>query len=154
MTARAPTGGGAAASGPSRSTTAAAAASGPPYDAVDSLVGLARTLRAGGTPVSPERVQAAVAAVSALDPGVRDDVYWAGRLTLCATPEDLARYDRAFAAYFGDRPGTVVRRQRVGRPGLRLAPGADGGAGVRQAPWRPLRPCSRRCGTSGRSSTT
>src|SRR5262249_10893603 len=29
------------------------------------------------------------------------DTYWAGRMTLCATPDDLAVYDAAFAAYFG-----------------------------------------------------
>ena len=101
----------------------------PPYDAVDSLVGLARTLRAAGTPVSPERVQAAVVAAAALHPGSREDLYWAGRLTLCASPDDLARYDRVFAAYFGDRPAALVRRPRVVRPGLRLAPGAAGEPG-------------------------
>ncbi len=97
----------------------------PPYDAVDSLVGLARTLRAAGVASSPERVQAAVQAMAALDPARHDDVYWAGRLTLCGSEEDLARYDAVFAAYFGDRPGTIVRRQRLAKPALRVV--ADGG---------------------------
>lgn len=95
------------------------------FDAVDSLVGLGRTLRAAGVDASPERVQAAVQAVAALDPRRRDDVYWAGRLTLCGSEEDLARYDVVFAAYFGNRPGAVVRRQRVLKPALRVV--ADGG---------------------------
>lgn len=99
-----------------------------PYDAVDSLVGLARTLRAAGVDASPERVQAAVQAAAALDPVGFDDVYWAGRLTLCGAPDDLPRYDAAFRAYFGDRPGSVVRRQRIAKPALRVvADGADDG---------------------------
>jgi hypothetical protein len=54
---------------------------------------------------SPDRVEAMLAAVAAL--GVLDPVavYWAGRLTLCGGPEDLDRYDAAFAAWFaGERP--------------------------------------------------
>ena len=62
-------------------------------------------------------------AVAALDPTRRDDVYWAGRLTLCGTDDDLARYDAAFRAYFGDRPGTLVRRQRLSKPVLRIVAG-------------------------------
>jgi hypothetical protein len=51
--------------------------------------------------VGPDRVQAAVAALDRLDVARRDQVYWAGRLTLCGSPDDIDRYDRAFAAYFG-----------------------------------------------------
>ncbi|HWH15930.1 MAG TPA: hypothetical protein VNT51_14405, partial [Miltoncostaeaceae bacterium] len=105
----------------------------PPYDAADSLVGLARTLRAAGVPAAPHRVHAAVAALEALDPRRRDDVYWAGRLTLCGTPDDLERYDRVFAAYFGDRPSGVLRRRPVMSPQVRLvateAGGDSGGEG-------------------------
>ena len=57
------------------------------YDALDSLVGLAATLRAAGVDASRERVHAAVSALAALDPSRREDVYWAGRLTLCGTPD-------------------------------------------------------------------
>ena len=99
----------------------------PPYDAVDSLTGFARTLRAAGVTASPERLQAAVQAMAALDPSRLLDVYWAGRLTLCGTPDDLPRYEVAFAAYFGDRPGTIVRRQRLSKPALRVVPEAGGG---------------------------
>jgi uncharacterized protein len=100
------------------------------YDGVDSVVGLARTLRAAGVPASPDRVHTTVAALRLLTPGRRDDVYWAGRLTLCDSPTDIERYDRVFAAYFGDRPLSVRRQTRVARPALRLvvgddAPGAD-----------------------------
>ena len=90
------------------------------YDAVDSLVGLAATLRGMGVAASTDRVHAAVSALAELDPSRRADVYWAGRLTLCGSPDELARYDTAFDAYFGDRPGAVVRRQRLNKRELRL----------------------------------
>jgi uncharacterized protein with von Willebrand factor type A (vWA) domain len=98
-----------------------------PYDAVDSLVGLAATLRGAGVQASVHRVPAAVAALAELDPLRRADVYWAGRLTLCGSPSELARYDTVFDAYFGDRPGSVVRRQRLMTSQLQLV--ADAGAG-------------------------
>ncbi|HJX44488.1 MAG TPA: hypothetical protein VJ352_12500, partial [Geodermatophilus sp.] len=71
------------------------------------VLGFARTLRAAGVTASPDRVEAMLSAVSVL--GVLDAtaVYWAGRLTLCAGPDDLDRYDAAFAAYFG---GEAPRR--------------------------------------------
>jgi hypothetical protein len=69
---------------------------------------------------SADRVHAAVCALAQLDPRRRADVYWAGRLTLCGSADEVPRYDVAFDAYFGDRPGTVVRRQRLSRSALRL----------------------------------
>ena len=102
-----------------------------PYDAVDSLVGLASTLRGMGVQASTDRVHAAVSALAELDPLRRADVYWAGRLTLCGSPDELARYDTAFSAYFGDRPGAVVRRQRLTTTQLQLVaePGDSGSPG-------------------------
>jgi uncharacterized protein with von Willebrand factor type A (vWA) domain len=90
------------------------------YDATDAVVGLARTLRAAGVPASPDRVHATVDALRRLDPQSRRDVYWAGRLTLCASADDIARYDRVFAAYFGDRPAALVRRPSTPAATLRL----------------------------------
>jgi uncharacterized protein with von Willebrand factor type A (vWA) domain len=57
-----------------------------------------------GVQASTDRVHAAVSALAELDPMRTADVYWAGRLTLCGSPDELARYDTAFRAYFGDRP--------------------------------------------------
>ena len=62
------------------------------------LVGFARALRDAGVVADAHRVPAMLAAVDLL--GV-DEVYWAGRLTLCAEPDDLPIYDRVFRAYFG-----------------------------------------------------
>jgi uncharacterized protein with von Willebrand factor type A (vWA) domain len=106
------------------------------YDVTDSVVGFAATLRAAGVPASQERVHALLEALTRLDPRRRDDVYWAGRLTLCSCAEDLPRYDRAFTAYFGDRPATVHRLQRARAPRLRLvaesgdAAASDAGEGA------------------------
>jgi uncharacterized protein len=79
-------------------------------DAVDTVVGFARTLRAAGVVAGPDRVHQFVRALEVLDPGRRDHVYWAGRTTLCGDPDDLERYDRAFAAYFSGLVPPPVRR--------------------------------------------
>ena len=85
------------------------------YGVTDVLVGLARTLRAAGVDAAPDRVHTFHEALVGLDAGKRDDVYWAGRLTLCSTADDLARYDSAFAVYFGERPNTIVKRPVVAK---------------------------------------
>ncbi|MEU4448102.1 VWA domain-containing protein [Actinosynnema sp. NPDC050801] len=91
------------------------------------LVGFARALRHGGVACGPERVHAFVAAVDRLGPGRREDVYWAGRLTLCGEPDDLPRYDAAFAAWFGGVPPTPPGRRA--RQTSHLAALGDGGPG-------------------------
>jgi uncharacterized protein with von Willebrand factor type A (vWA) domain len=78
-------------------------------DVVDTVLGFARTLRAAGVPASPDRVEAMLSAIGALDVLDAGDVYWAGRLTLCGGPDDLDRYDAAFAAFFA---GEVPRASR------------------------------------------
>jgi uncharacterized protein len=64
------------------------------------LVGFAAALRAAGLPCDAQRVQAYLGAVGELDIAEPNHLYWAGRLTLCAEPDDLPRYDEAFAAWF------------------------------------------------------
>ncbi|MFI6490219.1 VWA domain-containing protein [Streptomyces sp. NPDC050564] len=89
-------------------------------DASAVLVGFARALRTAGVDAAPDRVQAFLGALGLLDPGVRSDVYWAGRLTLCGSQDDLERYERVFAAYFGTKTqGTPTRSTPP--PRLRLA---------------------------------
>ncbi|MEU6576684.1 VWA domain-containing protein [Streptomyces sp. NPDC046805] len=65
------------------------------------LLGFVRALRGAGVDASAERLHAFLRALDLLRPQVRADVYWAGRLTLCGGRDDLERYDRVFAAYFG-----------------------------------------------------
>ncbi|MDR7301547.1 vWA domain-containing protein [Haloactinomyces albus] len=67
---------------------------------VGGLVGFARALRHSGMMCGPNRVQAFLAAVEHVDLADRSRLYWAGRLTLCADPEDLPRFDAAFDYWF------------------------------------------------------
>ncbi|MER7369521.1 vWA domain-containing protein [Nonomuraea wenchangensis] len=73
------------------------------------MTGFARTLRAAGVAADHDRTQNLLAALAHLDVTDRAAVYWAGRLTLCASPDDLPRYDRCFAAYFAGRRATLAR---------------------------------------------
>lgn len=79
-------------------------------DPLPGLVGFATVLREAGLPCDAHRVQAYLAAVEQLDIGDQVQLYWAGRLTLCADPDDLPRYEDAFASWFDTKP------PRVGRP--------------------------------------
>jgi uncharacterized protein with von Willebrand factor type A (vWA) domain len=78
-------------------------------DTTQTMVGFARTLRAAGVEASTDRVQALLSALSELDITFGRDAYWAGRLTLCASPLDVERYDAAFAAYFGNEIPRVAQ---------------------------------------------
>jgi uncharacterized protein with von Willebrand factor type A (vWA) domain len=75
-------------------------AAGPLADLSAAAVAFARRLRAVGVDASPVRVQAFVRALDRLDVTRREHVFWAGRITLCAGPAELARYDDAFDAWF------------------------------------------------------
>ncbi len=82
-------------------------------DGTEILVGFARTLAAAGLRVGPERTATFLSAVGALDPADPRSVYWAGRVTMAAEPDDLPVYDAVFAAYFSGRtrrPSQVPRR--------------------------------------------
>ncbi len=98
------------------------------------MAGFARTLRAAGVPADHERTQNLLRALSHLDASRPDDVYWAGRVTLCASADDLPRYDRVFRAYFGGlRAGraraaaVTVTRHTAATPGARPDRGESGG---------------------------
>ncbi|MFI1767124.1 VWA domain-containing protein [Streptomyces sp. NPDC020800] len=90
-------------------------------------MGFVRALRAAGVDASTERLYAFLRAVDVLRPGMRADVYWAGRATLCGGHDDLERYERVFAAYFG--PAGQGARQAV-----RAAPPPRMRLAVRDAP--------------------
>ncbi|WP_443055993.1 vWA domain-containing protein [Streptomyces sp. IBSBF 3136] len=80
------------------------------------LVGFVRALRAAGLDASSERLYAFLRAVDQVRTGVRADVYWAGRATLCAGHDDLERYERVFAAYFGATGGSGARAVPAAAP--------------------------------------
>ena len=74
-------------------------------DPITGLVGFTAVLRGAGVPVTTDRVAAFLAALDELDVTSRWQTYWAGRLTLCADPDDLHRYDQAFEEWFAERRG-------------------------------------------------
>lgn len=77
------------------------------------VVRFAHRLRAAGASVSPTRVQAMVQAMGELGADSLWSVYWSGRVTLCASPEDIDRYDRVFREFFSTRPGRPRLRMPV-----------------------------------------
>ncbi len=94
----------------------------PPGDPIEGLVGFAAVLRGAGLAITTDRVATFLGALDALDVTSRMQTYWAGRLTLCAGPDDLPRYDQAFEDWFTPPRGggrTTVTDER--RPPPRLA---------------------------------
>ncbi len=99
------------------------------HEADEVMLGFARALRAAGLPVTPDRERTFLEAVAAVGAGGERGVYHAGRATLCATPQDLDRFDVVFTAWFTgvtaswqERPPATTRR--------RAAPlGVDSGGG-------------------------
>jgi len=74
------------------------------------LVGFSRALRAAGLAVSQDRAATFVTAVDLVGADRAQEVYWAGRATLCSQPDDLPVYDQVFQAWFSGRV------PRPGRP--------------------------------------
>ncbi|MEU6647614.1 VWA domain-containing protein [Saccharomonospora sp. NPDC046836] len=95
------------------------------------LVGFAGVLREAGLSCDAHRVQAYLSAVERLDIGDAAQLYWAGRLTLCSDPDDLPRYDQAFAAWFRAEPPPSRRTtaQQPQRPRIAALTSADRGGG-------------------------
>ncbi|WP_242677322.1 vWA domain-containing protein [Streptomonospora litoralis] len=81
-------------------------------DAIETLLGFVRTLRAAGVGADTGRAAAFLRAVDTLDVTRPEPVYWAGRLTLCSHGADLARYDACFAAYFGGAAPAAAEHAR------------------------------------------
>ena len=67
-------------------------------------VGFARLLRARGLAVPTDAVATFTEALGAVGIDDRPHVYWAGRATLVHRPEDVAVYDRCFAAWWLAQP--------------------------------------------------
>ena len=79
------------------------------------VTGFARVLRAHGLSVPMGMAILFAEALARLGVDRRDRVYWAGRATLVRRVEDIPVYDRAFAAFWQDRP------EQIGL-GVELAP--------------------------------
>ena len=104
------------------------------------LVGFTAALRSAGLACDATRTDAYLRAVQWLDPADPADLYWAGRLTLCAEPDDLPRYDEAFAAWF--TPYRMPKPKIVSTPqpkqaliaALRTDPAANADGDSQEAP--------------------
>ncbi|WP_205473839.1 VWA domain-containing protein [Nocardioides sp. SYSU D00038] len=102
----------------------------PVRDADEVLLGFTRALRAAGVPVTHDRAAGFLEAVSLVDLGDPRATYVAGRATLCASPDDLLRYDQVHEAYFGSRDGLPRPRPRDPvRPTWSDLPETDPGTG-------------------------
>ncbi len=62
---------------------------------------LAAALRRAGVDVSPGQVQRLASAIGLTPPCMLDDLYWPARVTLICSVDDLASFDRLFAALAG-----------------------------------------------------
>lgn len=76
------------------------------HDADEVLLAFVHALRAAGVAVTPDRAQTFLAAAALVGADTARGVHLAGRATLCAGPDDLARFDLVFPAFFsgGDAP--------------------------------------------------
>jgi uncharacterized protein with von Willebrand factor type A (vWA) domain len=79
------------------------------------LLAFARALRAGGVAVTQDRTHEFLAAAALLGADDAVNVRIAGRSTLCTGPDDLARFDQVFEAFFNARHG-LPRPRPVVRP--------------------------------------
>ena len=67
-------------------------------DVAAMVVTLSRALRDAGVPVTPDRSVVAADALTVLRPRTRDQVYWATRTSFVASHEQVAIFNRVFAA--------------------------------------------------------
>lgn len=72
------------------------------------ITGFAAALRAGGLAVATGSVVLFARALVEVGLGDRQQVYWAARSTLVHRREDVAVFDRVFAAYWEDKPVPVA----------------------------------------------
>ncbi|MER6793485.1 hypothetical protein ABT262_16250, partial [Amycolatopsis mediterranei] len=78
-------------------------------DPVAGYAGFAAALREAGVACDAHRVQAYLTAVAEIDVAEPTRLYWAGRLTLCSSPDDLPCYEEAFSQWFSIETSTPKR---------------------------------------------
>jgi hypothetical protein len=104
-------------------------------DPVVTMTGFARALRANGIAADGTRLATAIEALGHVDPLDAQQVYWAGRLTLCGEPDDRPRYDAVFDAWFRGRLPPLAGPVPPAPTGqlVQLRPLAGGAENVRPA---------------------
>lgn len=94
----------------------------PPPSAVERIVaGFVRALRVSGVPVPVGSALLYAEALAQVGLEDRGPVYWAGRASLVRRQADIPAYDRAFAAFWQDRPSTTPLTSPALAPPLLLA---------------------------------
>ena len=101
----------------------------PVLQADSALLGFTRALRAAGVAVTQDRAATFLRATAAVGLGDQQATYYAGRATLCASPEDVATYDKVFWAWFYDDGSTVTGERRQPPLPVQQASLADDDAG-------------------------
>ncbi len=80
------------------------------------VVGFVAALRRAGLDISLDSTIIFSEALAEVGVDERDRVYWAGRATLLARPEDVELYDRVFAAYWEHGPAATMRPAAAVQP--------------------------------------
>jgi len=70
------------------------------HEADEVLLGFARALRAAGVAVTHDRSATFLQAAARVGMDRPRELYWAGRATLCSSPDDHLRFDDLWAAWF------------------------------------------------------
>jgi len=73
----------------------------PRHDADTVFAGFAVALRHAGVPVTADRTQTFLRACTTVGADDQTAVFWAGRGTLCSCQDDIDKYDKVFASWFG-----------------------------------------------------
>ena len=100
------------------------------HQADELLLGFTRAVRAAGVPVTADRAQGYLKAVALVGLDDRRATYWAGRTTLCSGPDDLARYDQVFSAWFLSQEAAPSPRERAERTVSQADLGDDDSGGT------------------------
>jgi uncharacterized protein len=92
-----------------------------PSQILRAAVAFGRLLRLAGLAAGPDRVVEFARALEEIDLGRREDVYWAGRATLCSRPEHFRTYDRAFKVFWEGRQGPKAPKRQRNRVSISLS---------------------------------
>jgi uncharacterized protein len=106
-------------------------------DGTTVLVGFARALAAAGLPADPDRAALFVRAAAELGVGAALPVYWAGRTTMIADPDQIPVYDAVFRSWFAQEPPQRIPRPRPRPVEQSAVPFLDGGSGDPAGPTPP-----------------
>lgn len=122
-----------------------------PRGVVAGVARFGRMLRTGGLEVGPGRIQDAVSALTVVDIGSRQQVYWALRCTLLSRQRDAAAFDEAFARYFEGQSEELVEQPGAPPP---QQPGDSGQSGAEQPATQRIEQTSADDGGAGEEEAT